>query len=64
MVETVEHPAVGKLRLLGIPFTLGATPAAVRRPPPTLGQHTEEILRAELGLSVQRIAELRALKVV
>jgi succinate---hydroxymethylglutarate CoA-transferase len=64
MVETVEHPAVGTLRLLGIPFTLGATPATVRRPPPTLGQHTEEILRAELGLSVQRIAELRALKVV
>src|SRR5262245_25351141 len=64
MVQTVAHPAVGELRLLGAPFTLHATPAAVRRPPPTLGQHTEEILREELGLSAQRVAELRALKVV
>ncbi|MGH7313942.1 MAG: CaiB/BaiF CoA transferase family protein, partial [Candidatus Rokuibacteriota bacterium] len=51
MVETVEHPTIGALRLLGIPFTLNATPATVRRPPPTLGQHTEELLREELGLS-------------
>ena len=64
MVETVEHPAVGALRLLGIPFKLAATPAAVRRPPPTLGQHTDEILREELGLDAARIAALRARKVV
>jgi crotonobetainyl-CoA:carnitine CoA-transferase CaiB-like acyl-CoA transferase len=60
MVETVEHPAVGALRLLGIPFTLSGTPATVRRPPPTLGQHTDQILREELGLADQRVAELRA----
>ena len=64
MVETVEHPAVGALRLLGIPFKLAGTPATVRRPPPTLGQHTEEILRDELGLGAARVAELRAQKVI
>jgi crotonobetainyl-CoA:carnitine CoA-transferase CaiB-like acyl-CoA transferase len=64
MVETVEHPTVGLLRLLGIPFTLSGTPASVRRPPPTLGQHTEEILREELGTTGQRIAELRARGVI
>jgi crotonobetainyl-CoA:carnitine CoA-transferase CaiB-like acyl-CoA transferase len=64
MVETVEHPTVGALRLLGIPFTLHDTPATVRRPPPTLGQHTEEILRDELGLTDARIGELRARQVV
>ncbi len=64
MVETVEHPSVGALRLLGIPFKLGGTPATVRRPPPTLGQHTEEILREELGLSDQRVGELRVLNVI
>ncbi len=64
MVESVAHPTIGELRLPGIPFKLGGTPATVRRPPPTLGQHTEEILREELGMTDQRIAELRALKVV
>jgi len=64
MVETVEHPAAGALRLLGIPFKLAGTPATVRRPPPTLGQHTEEILRDELGLGAARVAELRAQKVI
>ena len=64
MVETVENPAAGALRLLGIPFKLAGTPATVRRPPPTLGQHTEEILRDELGLGAARVAELRAQKVI
>lgn len=64
MVETAAHPTVGELRLLGIPFKLGDTPAAIRRAPPTLGQHTAEILREELGLNDQRIAELRARSVI
>jgi formyl-CoA transferase len=64
MVQSVAHPTIGKLRLPGIPFKLGGTPATVRRPPPTLGQHTDEILREELGMTDQRIGELRALKVV
>ena len=64
MVQTVEHPSIGPLRLLGIPLTLSDTPATIRRPPPTLGQHTEQILREDLGLSEARIRELRARKVV
>ena len=64
MVETIEHPTIGELRLLGIPFKLHGTPATVRRPPPTLGQHTEEILREELGMSDARIRELRARSVI
>jgi len=64
MVETVEHPTLGSLRLLGIPFKLGGTPATVRRPPPTLGQHTEEILRDELGLDERRVRDLRARGVI
>ncbi len=64
MVESVAHPTIGTLRLLGIPFTLHDTPATVRRPPPTLGQHTEEILREELGMTEERINALRALNVI
>src|SRR5688572_930828 len=64
MVRTVKHPTAGELRMLGIPFRFSDTPASVRRPPPMLGQHTEQVLRDELGLSAERIAVLRAEKII
>jgi glutaryl-CoA transferase len=64
MVETVEHPTVGALKLIGTPFKLSDTPASIRRAPPLLGQHTEEILRGELGYDDARIAALRRDKVI
>jgi glutaryl-CoA transferase len=64
MVHTVDHPTAGTLRMVGIPFTLNGTPATIRRPPPTLGQHTDEVLREELNYSAERIAALRAEKVI
>jgi succinate--hydroxymethylglutarate CoA-transferase len=64
MVETVEHPTIGELRLLGIPFKFSDTACSVRRPPPTLGQHTDEVLSEELGLDGAAIAELRRQKIV
>jgi crotonobetainyl-CoA:carnitine CoA-transferase CaiB-like acyl-CoA transferase len=64
MVETVEHPTVGALKMLGIPFKFSDTKPSVRRPPPTLGQHTDEVLSGELGLDAAAIAKLRADKVV
>jgi len=64
MVRTVKHPTAGDLKMVGIPFRFSGTPAKIRRAPPLLGQHTEEVLGAELGLSVERIAQLRAEKVV
>jgi len=64
MVETVEHPAIGILKMLGIPFKFSDTACSVRRPPPTLGQHSDEILATELGLDEKAIAELRREKVI
>jgi formyl-CoA transferase len=64
MVRTVKHPTVGDLKMVGIPFRFSGTPGAIRRAPPLLGQHTEEVLGAELGLSIERIAQLRAEKVI
>jgi crotonobetainyl-CoA:carnitine CoA-transferase CaiB-like acyl-CoA transferase len=64
MVETIEHPAAGALKMLGIPFKFSATACSVRRPPPTLGQHSEEILSGDLGLDDEAIADLRRTKVI
>jgi crotonobetainyl-CoA:carnitine CoA-transferase CaiB-like acyl-CoA transferase len=64
MIETVEHPTIGALNMLGIPFKFSDTKPSVRHAPPTLGQHTEEILSGELGLDAAAIAQLRADKVI
>jgi formyl-CoA transferase len=50
--------------MLGTPFKLNATPTSVRRAPPTLGQHADEILREELGLDDDAIETLRRDKVI
>jgi succinate--hydroxymethylglutarate CoA-transferase len=64
MIETVEHSTIGALKMLGIPFKFSDTACSVRRAPPTLGQHNDEILKGELGLDENAIAELRQTKVI
>ena len=49
MVETVEHPKLGPVRLLGTPFKFSETPTSIRRHPPTLGENTAEILAGGFG---------------
>ncbi len=63
MAVEVDHARAGRTRVLGIPFKLSQTPGAVRRPAPTLGQHTDEIL-GQLGYDTAAIADLRARRVV
>ncbi len=45
MIVPLEHATAGPIRVLGTPLKLSDTPATVRTPPPTLGQHTAEILQ-------------------
>jgi crotonobetainyl-CoA:carnitine CoA-transferase CaiB-like acyl-CoA transferase len=47
MIQRVQHPTAGEVRVLGSPMKLSRTPAAIYRHPPRLGEHGEEI-RAEL----------------
>ena len=63
MVHEYEHPEVGRLRVMGQPLVFADTPTKDPGPPPTLGQHTDEVLR-EAGYDAATIAELRARKVV
>ena len=58
MVVTMEHPAEGEIRGLGIPVKLSGTPGEIRRPAPMLGEHTDELL-AGLGYSAADISALR-----
>ncbi len=60
MLVKVLHPTAGELTMAGIPIKLSETPGAMRMPAPTLGQHTEEVLRDMLGYTPEQIAELRA----
>ena len=59
MVVALDHPIAGAIHALGVPVKLGETPGSVRTPPPTLGQHTDQILREDLGLTASAIARLR-----
>ncbi|MDQ6693809.1 MAG: CoA transferase [Chloroflexota bacterium] len=44
MVQEVDHPLLGKLKMVGSPLKLQATPPVIRRHPPLLGEHTDEVL--------------------
>jgi formyl-CoA transferase/CoA:oxalate CoA-transferase len=59
MIEEVEHATLGTLRVLGIPVKLSETPGAIRRAPPTLGEHTDAILTGELGFTSEEVAAMR-----
>jgi crotonobetainyl-CoA:carnitine CoA-transferase CaiB-like acyl-CoA transferase len=60
MTVTLQHPHTDALQLVASPMKLSATPVQLRRPPPLLGQHTDEVL-AEIGITPERRQALREL---
>ena len=63
MKIAMAHPA-GEAPLIGSPLKLSDTPVSYRRPPPTLGQHTDEVLEQLLGLGDGERRALRAAGII
>jgi glutaryl-CoA transferase len=63
MKIAMAHPA-GEAPLIGSPLKLSETPVSYRRPPPTLGEHTDEVLEQLLGLGVDECRALRTAGVI
>lgn len=59
MTVQMPHPLADTVRLVASPMKFSATPVQYRRPPPLLGEHTDEVL-AEAGLDPVEISALRA----
>jgi formyl-CoA transferase len=64
MLVEVEHPTAGTLKMAGIPVKFSTTPAAVRLPPPLLGQHNDEVLSSWLGMNSAEIDQLKKANVI
>jgi len=59
-IVDIDHPRAGKLRAVGVPVRLSATPGSIRAPSPALGEHTATVLSELLGLGTAEIDALRA----
>jgi succinate--hydroxymethylglutarate CoA-transferase len=60
MVQEVEHPLCGPIKLVNTPVKYSESKPGIRTPPPVLGQHTDEILRDTLKMTEADIGDLRS----
>ena len=59
MVKEVNHPTCGPIKLINTPVKYSYSTPGIRTPPPTLGQHTDEVLKDALGMDEEEINTLR-----
>lgn len=66
MKISMQHPAAGdaSVELIGNPIRMSETPVSYRRPPPTRGEHTDEVLREVFGIDDTEVAELRRNEII
>jgi crotonobetainyl-CoA:carnitine CoA-transferase CaiB-like acyl-CoA transferase len=64
LLTTFEHPEAGNTHLLAPPYRFDGARLPVRSAPPRLGEGTSEVLQSLLGLSAERLSQLKAEGVV
>ena len=64
MVQEVEHNACGKMKMVNTPIKFSEAEPSIRLAPPTLGEHSKEILRELAGLTSEEIENLRREEVI
>jgi succinate--hydroxymethylglutarate CoA-transferase len=64
MIEEVEHPACGKVKLVNHPLKYSRIEPKIRTPPPLLGEHTDEVLKELLGIGSEEMVRLRAKRTI
>lgn len=63
LIQTIEHPKAGTIKVIGIPVKLSETPGSIRLVPPLVGEHTDAVL-TEAGFSAEQIEAFHAEGVV
>jgi crotonobetainyl-CoA:carnitine CoA-transferase CaiB-like acyl-CoA transferase len=63
-IVEVEHPVIGKKKLIGTPWKLSETPATVSRHAPLLGENNEEIFCGRLGMSKEELEKLQEEQII
>ncbi len=64
MLKTYQHTKVGPVPIIGSNYHFSDTPIDDTRPPPALGEHTDQVLRELAGLDAAELVALRELKVI
>ena len=60
MLVEMDHPAAGRVPMHGLNIHFSETPGKIRRPPPVLGQHNDEVYGRWLNLDASGVARLKA----
>ena len=64
MFADIQHKEAGTLKVVNTPFKFSRTPIKVERAAPELGEHTQEVLKDLLGISLIDIDKLRKAKII
>ncbi|MFL1417422.1 CaiB/BaiF CoA transferase family protein [Pseudomonas fildesensis] len=64
MLVTIPHPLKADFVTVGSPIKMSGTPVEYLRPAPMLGEHTDQVLKRQLGLDDERLAQLKASGVI